>query len=199
MKRIRRMIKGIVFLCTAFMVFESIPVASAAESVKDQKTAYYQQYVEMVKEVMDDHEGVTLEVAPADQFEPQDWVEPQEFKKRAIERANVKFVVEPQISEGLSTTAVKSISDSNGAMVTLTIVGNFTTQLSNDRQLFSGINSVTSSTSNGTWVQTGYTPQLIDGGRTYAFTLGGKETSNGLTSSHNVYFEFYCNANGGVG
>ena len=50
----------------------------------------------------------------------------------------------------------------------------------------------------GTWKQTGYTPSLIDGGRTYAISLSGTFTINGLKSGRHLYYEFYCNADGRV-
>lgn len=60
--------------------------------------------------------------------------------------------------------------------------------------MFTGINSISSSASTGSWSQTGYTPSSIDGGRTYSIIVGGKLTINSLTSNRNVSVEFYCDS-----
>jgi hypothetical protein len=67
-------------------------VASAAplELTQKQKEDYYKQYVELAAQVTAENPGTNLSVVPIDEFK--DWVEPEEFKKRLIDRANLKFV-----------------------------------------------------------------------------------------------------------
>lgn len=201
MKKFSKLVKSAVVLCTAFLVIGHAGAASAAELSQDQKDAYYKQYVEIVKEVVSEHPGVSLEVAPAEEFQPEDWVDPAIFKKIAEERASAKFVVTDNKGFSVMSTASASKTatlNSNGASVTLTINGSFETSLAGGRQVFSGINSITSSTNKGSWTQTGYEYDLYDASRTYGITVGGKVTLNGLTSSHNVFVEFYCGATGVV-
>ncbi len=170
---------------------------------EQQKQEYYKQYKEIVDEINSENPNALLELVPFAEYESEDYVEPSEFKKYATERANVKFVstsgsaIQPYSTA--SSTKTKSVN-SNGVSATITIRGSFETQYDSfyQRQMFAGINSITSSSSTGSWSQTGYTPSLIDGGRTYSIIVGGKLTINSLTSSHNISVEFYCNSNGSI-
>jgi hypothetical protein len=85
---------------------------------------------------------------------------------------------------------------------TLYVTGTFETQYSDvhKRQLFAGVKSITSTASgSGTWTQTGWNAELIDGGRTYVITVSGKYSYNGATYTISKSVEFYCNADGSVG
>lgn len=85
---------------------------------------------------------------------------------------------------------------------TLYVTGTFETQYSDvhKRQLFSGVKSISSTASgSGTWTQTGYNAELIDGGRTYVITVSGKYSYNGATYTISTSIEFYCNANRSIG
>lgn len=64
--------------------------------------------------------------------------------------------------------------------------------------MFTRIKSISSYVTSGTWRQTGYTSSLIDGGRTYSITVGGKYTLNSITTGHNVNVEFHCTSTGGI-
>lgn len=202
MKHVSKLVKGFIALSTAFMLVGGAGEVSASADLSDQQKEYYNQYVEIVQDVMAQHEGVTLEVAPAEEFSPEDWVEPEEFKALATERANATIVFNEQQGNFTlfsSDSATKSVTvDSNGAVVGISIKGEFTTLLSGGRQIFDGIDRITSWSSTGTWEQTGYTPKRLDGGRTYSITVGGKVTLNGLKSSHNITVEFYCSSTGVV-
>ncbi|WP_297989467.1 hypothetical protein [Anoxybacillus sp.] len=67
------------------------------------------------------------------------------------------------------------------------------------RQLFSGVKSISSKASgSGTWTQTGYNAELIDGGRTYVITVSGKYSYHGATYTISTSIEFYCNATRGA-
>lgn len=173
---------------------------------KKQKEAYYKQYVEIIKEVVAGHPGVEMEVVPFDQYAETDWITPEEFRKLAIDRANLKFGdFRASSSSGPVTLATisktKSVDfDAKGVAVSLSITGSFETGYNSSlrRQVFTGINSVTSRASSGSWTQTGYTPSRIDGGRTYAIYVGGKYVLNSISSTHNLYVEFYCDEKGGI-
>ncbi|WP_052520849.1 hypothetical protein [Aneurinibacillus migulanus] len=177
-----------------------------AKLTQEQKEAYYKQYVKIIEEVVAEHEGVSMEAVPFDQFAEEDWVKPEEFRKRAIERANLTFVDSQESSQsspitlaGISKTKSKNF-DADGHTVTLNITGDFETayNFSLQRQVFMGINSLTSRATDGSWTQTGYTPDRIDGGRTYAITVSGRYVLNSIKTNHHVYIEFYCDEKGRV-
>jgi hypothetical protein len=85
---------------------------------------------------------------------------------------------------------------------TLTITGTFETRYSNVHRtsIFSGIKSITSRVASGvgSWKQTGYEYELIDGGRTYVIYVSGTYTISGQSYPVTVSIEFYCNADGSV-
>ncbi|MCI1696033.1 hypothetical protein [Aneurinibacillus aneurinilyticus] len=178
-----------------------------AKLTQEQKKAYYKQYVKIIEEVVAEHEGVSMEAVPFDEFAEGDWVEPEEFRKRAIERANLTFVDSqesnpssgPITLAGISKTKSKNF-DADGTIVTLNVTGNFETGYNGniDSQVFTGINSITSRTTSGSWTQTGYDPERIDGGRTYGITVGGRLDLSGIKSNHRVYIEFYCSKSGAI-
>lgn len=115
---------------------------------------------------------------------------------------NIVLDSDSEIAPFSTASATKSKTvESNGADVEVTIKGSFNTQYNSvsQRQLFSGINSITVTPSKGTWTKStpsGYSALRIDGGRTYEITASGKITINNLTSSHHIIVEFYCNVNG---
>ncbi|MBR8661109.1 MULTISPECIES: hypothetical protein [Bacillales] len=181
--------------------------AYSSELTQKQKEAYHKQYVEIVKEVNAEYPNANLEVVPLHKFSEEDWVEPDEFRKLAIARANPTVTITESVPAEGPSLGVQAVSktksatiDANGTAVTISITGSFETEYNPyaNRQVFAGINSITSKASKGTWTQTGYVPRLIDGGRTYEITVGGKLTLNGITSNHNITVEFYCSATGGV-
>ncbi|MFZ3590045.1 hypothetical protein ACOI1C_12380 [Bacillus sp. DJP31] len=207
MKLVGSMSKFLTVLFTLAIVFAigtGLASASPKELSKKEKEALHQQYVEIVKEVVAEHEGTEMEVVPFKKFADEDWIEPEAFRQLAVARAKLMFneVVDNEFGTfAVSATKTKTIN-SNGADASISITDSFNTYYNSasNRQLFSSsINSLTSkTTSGGSWTQTGYTPRLIDGGRTYAITVGGKYTINSLTSSHNIPVEFYCNTVGSV-
>lgn len=178
-----------------------------AKLTQEQKKAYYKQYVKIIEEVVAEHEGVSMEAVPFDKFAEEDWVEPGEFRKRAIERANLTFVDSQESNPSSSPITLAGISKTKsknfyteGKTVTLNVTGNFETGYNGNlkAQVFTGINSLTSRTTSGSWTQTGYYPERIDSGRTYAITVGGKYELGGIKSEHRVYIEFYCDERGAI-
>ncbi|MFM1653177.1 hypothetical protein ACI7RC_13860 [Brevibacillus sp. B_LB10_24] len=73
-------------------------VASAAplELTQKQKEDYYKQYVEIAAQVDAEYPGKDLTVVPIDEFKPEDWIEPEEFRKICIARAHAIIVDETQ-------------------------------------------------------------------------------------------------------
>ncbi|KAB8136233.1 hypothetical protein F9U64_10375 [Gracilibacillus oryzae] len=180
---------------------------SILELTPHHKESYYEQYSSIVEEVNSEYPDANLELLPLDKFKEHEWVSPKEFKEIVKDIANLEFVVgENKKSENgfsvlSSTTIAKSKTTTiTGTQVTISITGSFDTTLnsSQGRQMFSGINSITSRANKGTWRQTGYTPDLIDGGRTYSIDVGGKFTYNGVSVSRNINIEFFCSPTGKV-
>lgn len=186
----------------------SLKVSAAnLELTAEQKMNYYQQYEKIVDEINSSEPDSTLELDSFENFDSEDFIEPLEFKKYALERSKMNFNIVSDSNEitpfsvvtGTKTKSVKS----NGTTVSLSIKGSFNTQYNSAsmRQMFSGINSITVKPSKGTWTKStssGYSARLIDGGRTYEVTASGKLKLNNLTSSHHAVVEFHCSANGSV-
>ena len=70
---------------------EEVVSVAPLELTQEQKEDYHKQYVEIVKEINAEEGTNYLEVEPIVEFKPEDWVEPEKFKKLAIERAYMKF------------------------------------------------------------------------------------------------------------
>lgn len=203
----RKIFSAISALMMTIFAVGSLKTSAATVNLSEQqKKEYYKQYEEIVDEINSGEPNATLELVPFEEFNSEDYLEPSEFEKYAAERADVKFTPTLVSKSGSGITPFITVSASKTETVksnetsAVIIKGSFNTQYnsSTKRQMFSGINSITSSSSKGIWRQTGYTPTLIDGGRTYEIIVGGKLTINSLTSMHNITVEFYCNANGSV-
>ncbi|AIE59207.1 hypothetical protein MGA3_04000 [Bacillus methanolicus MGA3] len=66
--------------------------------------------------------------------------------------------------------------------------------------MFAGVKSIASDASgSGNWTLTGYSAELIDGGRTYVITVSGKYSYNGVTYTISKSIEFYCNVDDSIG
>ncbi|NRD79893.1 hypothetical protein HPT25_21385 [Bacillus sp. BRMEA1] len=204
----RNIIKGFIIIFAAAIMFGSVNMTSAASInlTQKQKENYYKQYTLILADINKKYPNSGLSLEPMDKFNSNDWVKPTTFKKIADKRATTNFVFKPKHKSDDSfdgTTKTKSMTVSGKNTKTISITGSFTTQLSSTekRQLFSGISAITSKLAIGTgsWTQTGYEYKLIDGGRTYVITVGGKYTDNGISQPFWIDVEFYCNAFGSVG
>ena len=134
-----------------------------------------------------------MEVVPIDEFNPEDWVEPEKFRQLAIDRANAKIIVLENTDNYSPDLAPKTAKLQIGSNVTTIIFnGSFETQLNSNtpdgRQLFSKFNSISSEVegNDGSWIQTGYDSLLTDDGISYVITVGGKYLQSGVISSHNI-------------
>lgn len=183
-------------------------VASAEELGLDDATkqAYYEEYIQIAKEVGKEAE-VDISVLPMSEFTEEDWRTPEEFRSiiTTIANWNIVCTAENGIQPYSTASATKTATvTAEGKNYTLSITGSFETALntSTGRQHFSKINSITSKISGytGTWTQTGYEATAIDAARTYAVTVSGELSIAGAEFPNKlVYVEFYCSATGVVG
>ncbi|WP_102691933.1 hypothetical protein [Rummeliibacillus pycnus] len=202
MKKITKII--ITTLITTSIIFgmhNTTPVSADSLSLtQDQKESYYKQYTTIVKEVNLEYPEVELKLDPFENFKAEEWVKPEEFKRIVIDMANLKFVPTPN-NNSISANTIKKVTTTiNGTAVTISINGSFQTILNEaaSRQAFGNVLSLSTSSDKGIWIQTGFTPFLIDLGRTYSIDLGGTFTYNGVTLSRGINIEFYCNPNGAI-
>lgn len=183
----------------------SIYVAPVTEDVgldELTKQEYYAEYIEIAKEVSKETE-LDIVVLPMSEFKEKDWRTPEEFQKYITEVANWRLICnEVGIQPYSTATATKSAKViAGGDTHSIDITGSFKTQLnaSTGRQHFAGINYISSrmSGSVGTWKQTGYEYEIIDGARTYAIHVSGELTIAGVKFLNKLaYVEFYCSATG---
>lgn len=180
-------------------------VNAETEAISEQlKAEYYADYQQIASEVSSST-GKEISVISFDEFNDSDWVSPDEFRNLALEFANLKLEVVPNDFSVRSTgSKTKSVSiTAAGLTDTLYITGSFETQYSSfhDRQLFAGVNSITSSlssSSNGTWSQIGYDYSGLDGLRTYYVTVSGQYIRAGLATNLYASVYFYCSPTGGI-
>lgn len=201
MKKISQFITA---LLATIIILGFVDTASAAvlELTQEQKESYHQQFATIIEEVNSKY-GSNIELIPLEEFKSEDWLTPDKFQELVTDMATAEFVVSDNNSNGIvpygtagaSKTVTKNLTKVD---VDITITGSFNTGLSNGRQVFISYNSITSKSNIGTWTQTGVTPNLIDGQRTYTFYVGGSYVLNGAKDSGNVYVTFYCSSGGEV-
>lgn len=201
----KKLLKLMTAILATIIVFGTVDKASAStELTKGQKELYYEEYVHIIKETNLKYPDADIGIVPLEDFTEKEWVKPEEFKKIVEDMAVLKFTPVEKTSSLIqplsSTSATKSVATTiNNVSLKITVKGSFTTQLSNGIQKFGSITSLTSSSSKGTWKQTGYTPYLIDDGRTYEIDVTGTFTYNGATKKGNgVTVEFHCSSTGVV-
>ncbi|WP_454192934.1 hypothetical protein [Paenibacillus sp. Marseille-Q7038] len=166
---------------------QSLHAKQAEKLTQMQKEEYYKQYAEII-DVVTNGSIYGLEIAPIEEFMPEDWVDPNEFEKIAIERANTRVIFNNQKSISGPDSTVRTIKSANmnynGTTITFTASIDSNAQIiTNDqRKLLSSAQIYSSS---GSWSQTGNDISLMDGGCTPKITIGGKFTFNGIVSHHN--------------
>lgn len=173
---------------------------------QEQKEDYYQKYVAILEKVnAENSEGFELELEPIKAFLDDDWIEVDDFEKRAKERANMSITV-LENSERYSPGSVPKTVKLQIGLKEANIIfeGSFETQLNSNtpdgRQVFSAFNSISSEAENavGSWTQLGYDESLVDSSTVYNIIVGGKYSQSGIISSFNTEIEFHCNENGAV-
>lgn len=170
---------------------------------QEQKENYYKEYVAIIKKANSEY-GANLEIKPINEFHDEYWIEVKDFEKMAKDRANAKIIVSKNTDVYAPDLVPKTAEFQIGSRVrTISFSGSFETQLNSNtadgRQLFSGMNSISSQVEgDGIWEQTGYDYSIINNGRSYRITVGGKYSDSGISSSHLIDVEFNCNENGGI-
>jgi hypothetical protein len=170
---------------------------------QEQKESYYKEYVTVIEKVNSEYDA-NLKIEPIDEFTDEYWIEVKDFEKMAKDRANAKIIVSKNTDFYAPDLVPKKAEFQIGSSVrTINFSGSFETQLnsntSDGRQLFSGMNSISSQVeSDGIWEQTGYDYSIINDGRSYRVTVGGKYSDSGISSPHLIDVEFNCNENGGI-
>lgn len=176
------------------------------ELTHGQKVDYHKKYTEIVDAINAREDTIyTLEIAPINEFNSEDWIEIEDFKKLAEDRANAKMSVLENNDRYNPNTVPKTVKLYMGSHVaTIILNGSFETQLNSNtpdgRQLFSKFNSISSELekNDGSWTQTGYDVTRMDGGVSYNIIVGGKYSKSGIISSHNIEVEFNCDIYGGI-
>lgn len=166
------------------------------------KEMYYQQYIEIAKEISQEME-MDISVLPIEKFQEQDWRTPDAYRKLLTKVANWDMTIPLSKNEYTSIcTKCTSITE-QGNIYSVHVTGQFSTQYDDyrQRQLFANVIDVSSNggISNTQWSQTGYEYILIDGARTCEVVLSGDLTIGGTTFHQKLIgVEFGCSARGGI-
>lgn len=138
---------------------------------------------------------VDIEVAPISEFNEEEWVSPEVFKQRAIDATQANAVNIETSSNGIMPYSTSSATHNIGIVhgstdVSVKVSATFTTQLVSGRQVFLNYSGLGITASKGTWTTTGVDARIIDGGRTFTFTIGGQLSYLGLNSYHTLNTDF---------
>ncbi|MCM3006881.1 hypothetical protein [Priestia koreensis] len=177
------------------------------EVTQKQKEAYYKEYGEIIKKVNEANPGKELTLVPFKEFKEEDWVTPEQFEKIAVKRVKMEFSLskgnDNEIYSISTVTKTKSTTISSyGVSRSINVIGDFTTSYDQDRRrsFFVMCNSITTKLEGtGSWSVSKIKKELTDNERTCAVTIIGEYGLNGISSSHRISQEFYCNADGSVG
>ena len=195
-------------LSTPAMNGVSIPIT------EEQKQQYYQQYVEIVEKAMEKKTGLSIGVAPIEEFKESDWVEPAEFEKRIEDWEEAFLVTEREKLAAVSNDLKPAATHQNGEttkakylyfpdiLKKIEVTAIFDTQLDEDksRQLFSKVDAISTKivSSPGKWEQTFQKATLLDDGRTYRIYIEGIFDLNNLTFEKGFTIEFQCDEFGNI-
>ena len=72
---------------------EKLASVTPLQLTQEEKETYYKQYIKIVEEVNKEH-NADLEVVPLNEFAEEDWIEPEVFRLRAIDRSYWRFTSE---------------------------------------------------------------------------------------------------------
>lgn len=183
---------------------------------EEQKQQYYQQYVEIVEKVIEKKIGISIGVAPIEEFKESDWVEPAEFEKRiqsieegflAEERETIAAVstdLKPAVTNPNGETTKATYLYFNGLVKKFEVTALFDTQYNADksRQLFSNVDEILTKIAGfpdtGEWEQTFQKVTLLDGGRTYSIYIEGIFDYMDIQHEKVFTIEFYCDEFGNI-
>lgn len=183
----------------------SVSFASSTDGNDVNRETLYAQYLEAAEEVSAET-GVDLTVIPMVEFEEDDWISLENFKKYLRYRAALKFesliYTTDNVSANSNETTKKTVTSEDGT-VSIDIISDFRTEYIDfhDRELFIGIDDPISYLTNngkGKWTQLGYEILLLDGRRTYYILVGGEYRAGGVATEHRVSAYFYLKEDGTV-
>lgn len=208
MKRLTAMMLAIA-TCLSLSVSAFAAPSEAVESqqaavILDEATklAYHAEYQKIAEEVNEELNAY-ISVNPMEDFAENEWVTPEEFREiiTAIASWNIVCTDTAMSARSMSSATKTDTIEISGKSYTIAITGRFSTMLVNSRQVFDGIDTITSEadSSVGTWTQTGYESALLDQRRTYSITVSGTFVVAGATFRNMLAeADFYCGATGVV-
>lgn len=179
-----------------------IPVSAANYSLSDEtKDFYYTQYQEIAEQINAEL-GANISVNPKADFDESDWIAPDEFRKiaTAITKWNIICDEDAPATRSIASATKEDTITVDNKTYTIAVTGRFTTMLVGSRQVFDGIDLITSkAVGGGTWNQTGYDFDLIDSRRTYSITVSGTfKIAQATFRNKLVSVDFYCSTTGVV-
>lgn len=186
------------FLAAPAYAREAAPLDQASKEI------LYEEYQTIAEQVADET-GRDISLLPMEEFAPEDWQTPEDFRALLTEIANWKLTgsfLAPE--QPRSTSAERTATlEADGQEYKLTITGSFETAYNETsrRQHFSGFPSIESELSGSSvaWTQTGCEVYSLDDNRTYAVNVWGKLTISGAVFENQpAHAEFHCTANGAV-
>lgn len=183
-------------------VWATTPPISSDDLDDATKEMYYEQYVEIAKEVSEETE-IEISVLPMDTFTDEDWRTPNEYHQLLTKIANWDMTIPLSSDENASICTKYSSITEQGNIYSVNVTGQFTTQYDNyrQRQLFANITdfSSASSISSTQWSQIGYEYIFIDSSRICQVVFSGDLTIGGTTFHKKlIYVEFECSYRGGI-
>lgn len=168
-----------------------------------EKEELYNEYSSIVGKINAEYvQNFSLE--PITMFADDSWVGAESFEKMLKERANTTIIVLKNKEAHAPSIVPKVLEIRTGSNVSFVkLEGSFETRFNSEKnvQELSALHSISSeidSGSNGSWIQTGYNYSIVDNGRAYLITVGGKFSENGVISPHLIDVEFSSDKNGGI-
>ncbi len=192
-----------------------VETKSPLQLTQEQKEAYHKQYQEIVHQANETKIGINLGVPSIEEFEPQDWAEPEDYEQRVQEHIDSFLASEREALSNLPSQTSEVVMGSNGErkktahlyvsgkIFSVEVSGMFETQYNENRegQMFSKVDQITShiaSSSNGEWKQTFSEAKLVDNGRTYSLFIEGVYTLNRIATKKAFTIEFSCDEFGAI-
>lgn len=189
------------------------PTLQNEKLADEQKQMYHQKYVEIVEEAMKQKSGVMLEVSDIDEFEEENWVEPEQFKE------NIQTMISQHLQEEREIIGTMN-ADEEGEMLgkftkksayiytpniltKIDVNVHFETNFDemHQRQLFISADRITSNIENpskGEWKQTAAYSKRIDSGRTYLIQIEGILSKAGASIEKVFTIEYKVNEKGRI-
>ena len=183
-------------IATAVFLFASL--SSVTSEAKDQTTQhqrYYAAYEKIVENINRTHENADVTLLAANQFADEDWVSPERFQERALERLK-PLRVQTSLEWDSERTLERTERGND-----VRIIGNFETELleQSKRQRLSDVFSMTSlAIDDGRWTQTEFVGRPIDAGQTMVVTVSGTYAKQGILTKHHITKEFHCSSVGEI-